>query len=245
MSYNTKDSTDEQLLLKIAYYGPKGCGKTSFFKTMPAPRFMVNFEKENVLPLKMTKSDVEIEDISVMTEKKDAYEKLINVILELDKRFREGRGPKSVCVDTGRDMQLAVANYIMGCKGQKNLTLPDWGHCHNNFYDRLMDFLRFPCHFLITFHEGYDKDEATQQIIGGIALQGTYLPGDVLKKFNMLLHGVFDKAPNGDLIRRVETQKRSIWPADDKTGTLLPLEEPDFEKMWAKIQAKRAQAQTK
>lgn len=241
---NTKDISDAELHAKIALVGCKGVGKTTFFATMPGPRYMFNFEKENILPLKMIKCDMEYDDFDVSFTKKEAYEKFLAKLLEIKSRFDKGTGPRSICLDTGRDLQLALVFYIMGCKGAQIMSLPDWGLCHNQYYDRISDLLRLPCHVLINFHEDYDKDENTGKIVGTVALQGKNLPSDVLRKFNMLLHAVAEKDNKGEIKRLVYTQPDGIWPGDDKTGALDKTEELDFGKMWVKVQTKRAKAQS-
>ena len=235
---NTKDANIETFEAKILLYAASGFGKTTMLSTMPGPRYLVNFDRENRLPLEINKVDVEYDDIIARPDIV-GYEELLKKILMLKERFKQGNGPKTICIDTGRDMYRVCMYYILKTQGKEMPTQPDWGLAHERFLQRLNDFLDMPCHLLVNFHEMMDKDDITGRILGTINLPGKDMPNEVMKKFNIKLHGVMEPGSKpGEWKRVIHTANTSMFAADDKSGALSFAEEPDLGKMLAKIQAK-------
>jgi hypothetical protein len=235
---NTKDADLSNTFQKILLYAVSGFGKTTMFGTMPGSKYLVNFDRANRLPLEVNHIDCEYEDIFPRPEIK-GYEDLLKIILQLKERFKQGTGPKNICLDTGRDLHKVCMYYVLKTQGKEMPTQPDWGLAHERYFQRLNDFLDMPCNFLMNFHEMMDKDEITGRMLGTISIQGKDTPNETMKKFNLKLHGVMEpgKAP-GEWIRKVHTSATAMFAADDKSGALAFSEDPDLGKIIAKIQAK-------
>lgn len=235
---NTKDADLSNVYSKILLYAASGFGKTTMFGTMTGSKYLVNFDRANRLPLEINRIDVEYDDILARPDIV-GYESLLKIILTLKERFKQGTGPQNICIDTGRDLYRVCMYYVLKTQGKEMPTQPDWGLAHERFLQRLNDFLDMPCHLLVNFHEMMDKDEITGRILGTINLQGKDMPNEVMKKFNLKLHGVMEPGSKpGEWKRIVNTANTTMFPADDKSGALAFAEEPDLSKMMLKIQAK-------
>lgn len=248
---NTKDATFDQFWAKILLYAPSGFGKTKAFGTMPPPRYLLNFDRVNRVVLEVDGVDCEYDDILVNQDRM-GYEKVLAIILKLKDSWRAGKGPKSVCVDTGRDLQQVIHNYIRAIKSKGSelgpLSQPDRGMANERYISLLHELLDAPCHLLFTFHQVIDRDDITGAITGDIALEGRQLPLEVFRKFNIKLHGVIEQGEKPGVVKRLcYTVPTTIFPADDKTGCLDPVEpDPDLGRMIRKIEAKYAErAKTK
>lgn len=235
---NTKDADLSTTYIKAILYAPSGFGKTTMFGTMQGSKFLVNFDRANRLPLEVNKIDCEYEDIFPRPEIK-GYEDLLKIILALKERFKQGTGPQNIGLDTGRDLYRVCMYYVLKTQGKEMPTQPDWGLAHERYLQRLNDFLDMPCDLLAIFHEMMDKDEITGRILGTINLQGKDMPTEVMKKFNLKLHGVMEPGKEqGQWIRKVHTSNTAMFAADDKSGALAFAEEPNLGNIITKIRTK-------
>lgn len=239
---NTKDATFETFWAKILFYAVSGFGKTKAFGTMPGPRYLMNFDRVNRVVLEVDGVDCEYDDILVNQDKM-GWEKVLQIILKLKDAWRVGKGPKSVCVDTGRDLQYVIQNYFRAIKKNDQLSQPDRGLANERYLGILHELLDAPCHLLFNFHQQVEKDQVTGAVIGDIALEGKALPPEVFRRFNIKLHGQIEQGNKpGEVLRRCYTVPTTMFSADDKTGCLDAIEpDPDIGRMIRKIEAKYAQ----
>lgn len=217
---NTKDATFEKFEAKILQYAISGFGKTLAFAGLPGPRYMLNFDRENRLTLEINHVDVEYDDIDCRPGI-EGYESVLKKVLEMKERFKQGKGPKSICIDTGKDLFKVCMYYVLKVQGKEMPTQPDWGLAQERCMQRLNDFLDLPCNLLVNFHEQIEKDDVKGGLFGTINVPGKDFPNEILKKFNIKLHGVTEAgAKPGEFKRLWHTKNTPLFTADDKTGAL-------------------------
>lgn len=246
---NTKDATFDKFEAKVLLYAASGWGKTLAFGGFPAPRYLLNFDRENRLTLEVNHIDVDYDDIYARPDI-SGYEEILKKILVLREQFKQGKGPKSICIDTGKDMFKVCMYYILKTQGKEMPTQPDWGLAQERCMQRLNDFIDMPCNLLVNFHEQIEKDEVRGGLFGTINVPGKDFPNDILKKFNVKLHGVTELGTGpGKFKRVINTANTALFTADDKTGA-LDFAEPfdtiaDIEKLFNKIKTKFEKEQRK
>lgn len=232
--------------LRILGYGESGSGKSTFGASMVnvfgASRTLIeNFDPEhNLLPyITAGHKDVNFNQFKGLPEE---YDVLLQEIVRLKRlAFKPEEFPYDlIIVENGAGMHQVVMKNILKLANRTDLDgarIQDWGIASERFKERIKDFFTLPCNIYITFHQQTDKDELLGKIVGKILIPGQKLPDEIPPLFNMFLHFA-SKAVQGKVERKVYTAMDNLFPAGDKTGALDYIEEPDFKKLWDKINKK-------
>jgi hypothetical protein len=239
--------------LNILGYGQPMAGKTRFIATIlrslrkqlgREPRcYIFNFDsRDNLLPVAKC-PDVAgwVEFDQYNTPDTTGYDSLVRKIVALKKQCDYDL----VCVENGGQMHRAIFDYIMKINGRTDADgarIQDWGLAGERLKVRLKEILELPAMTYVTFHQQIEKEEIYGRAVGRLLVPGKSLPDEIPPMFNLFLHFVITTRSGGEPDYWVQCAGDNLWPAGDKTGSLSFREEPDFERMWEKInkQAKGA-----
>lgn len=230
--------------LRILLYGESGSGKStlcaSAAEVFGASRTLIeNFDPEhNLLPYQAKGlKEISFNQFKILPEE---YDVLLQEILRLKKlAIKPEDFPYDLIImENGAGMhQVIMRNILKLANRLENTQIQDWNVAGERFKGRIMDFFSLPCNLVMTYHQQIEKDETQGKVLGRILVPGQKLPDEIPPMFNMFLHMVSRPAGQG-VEYKVYTAKDTLFPAGDKTGALSYFEEPDFKKLWDKINKK-------
>lgn len=212
-------------------YGASSIGKTTLCKTMPKP-FVISAERglltlaDHDIPYVdiSTTFDGEGKEISTPMHERPAKIREIYEYLQTD----EARGKyESIMVDSLTEIAQSI-RAAAEASGKKNFEL--WGAYTHSMINLIKAFRDLPFyHVVFTCLEDEDKDD------NGKRFYSTAMPGSAAKEF---LVPAFDEVfrymvVNGK--RMLVTEIQESFKAKDRSGKLLPLEEPDIGAIIRKI----------
>ena len=219
---------------KILGYGVSGAGKTRFGGTMPGPRYWFNFEENNIVTLKQNGFEADYDNY-------DNYTAILSKIISLKKSCPYN----TVVVDNGYGFYKVMMDHILKLGSREVPQIQDYGLAQDRTRSLFKELLHLPAHVLIIFHEQIEKDETQGKVMGRILIQGKNFPDELPGMFNMFLRFVVVPVKDSEPARKIQTTPSLLFPAGDKYGALAPLEEPDFSKIWAKVEAKMGKIKEK
>jgi hypothetical protein len=239
----------------ILGYGPSMCGKTRFLislrKVYKGPCYIFNFDPEdNLTPITLAPGmgDVEYDQYDTL----DGYENLVKKIIEFRKlsseSTREGGKPfpyDLICLENLNIMHKVTIDALLRLAGRSDIEgarIQDWGLAASRVKARVKEILDLPCPVYMTAHQQLEKDEIYGRTVGRILIPGKFLPDELPPMFNLQLHFITTTKSGGAPEYKVQCASDPLWAAGDKTGSLEPIEEPDFVKMAAKFGTKIAAA---
>lgn len=228
----------------ILGYGQSGAGKTSFIKTMTKVFkeeriYIMNFDpKHNLMPLILGGlRGIQFDQYGDMD-----YAKVLSRIVELKNLAKKPDFPYDmIVIENGAGFHKCVLSAITSAANRpENPQIQDWGMAAERTKQRFKEILELPCHKYFTFHEQLEKDEIQGKVIGRILVSGKFLPDEIPPLFNMFLHFVAEVKPGTTELpkRVVHCAPTLIYPGGDKTGALNFVEDPNFDNMWSKVNAK-------
>lgn len=221
--------------VRACIYGPSGSGKTRFPGTAKGSKYWFNFEENNIVTLLANGVEADYDNYDDKPDSKSSgYTRIIAKIVDLKKDCPYN----VVVVDTGMGFYKAHFDHIMKLNNLEVARIQDWGLTGERVKNDLKEILRLPAHVFVIFHEQLEKDETFGRVMGRIAIPGKYLPDEIPGMFNMFLHFKVQAQAGKEPKRVVATTPDSLFPACDKYGALDPIEEPDFNKIWEKIERK-------
>jgi hypothetical protein len=245
----------------ILGYGPSMCGKTRFITTLrkvyKGPCYIFNFDPEdNLTPIILTPGmgDIEYDQY----DHPSGYEALVKKIIEFRKLSAEASRTDGkpfpydlICVENVNILHSTTMQCLLTLAGRVDTDgarIQDWGLAADRVKKRLKEILDLPCPVYVTAHQQLEKDEIYGRTVGRILIPGKFLPDEIPPMFNLLLHFITTPKSGGGPEYKIQCASDPLWPAGDKTGSLLAFEEPDFEKMAIKfdekLKAARAAAAT-
>ena len=220
---------------RILAYGASGAGKTRFGGTMPGPRYWFNFEENNIVTLLANSVEADYDNYDEKPDSKSSgYTRIVAKIIELKAHCPY----KTIVVDNGMGFYKAIFDHILKLNNLEVARIQDWGQSGDRNKNLLKEICRLPCHVLVNFHEQLEKDETLGRVVGRIAIPGKFQPDELPGMFNMFLHFKIQPQAGKEPKRVIATTPDSLWPAGDKYGALDPIEEPDFNILWGKIEKK-------
>lgn len=249
------DLLAERHKANILGYGPSMSGKTRFVTTIrkvyKGPCYIFNFDaQDNLTPIILAPGMGDIEFDQYDTS--NGYEKLVTKIVELRKHAAEeartGGKPfpyDLVVVENLNIMHQVTLQTLLGLAGRSDTDgarIQDWGVASTRVKARIKEILDLPCPVYMTAHQQIEKDEIYGRATGKILIPGKFLPDEIPPMFNLQLHFITTPKVGGEPEYKIQCKSDPLWPAGDKTGSLNAVEDPDFEKMAAKIEAKLATA---
>lgn len=238
--------------LNILGYGAPMAGKTRFIASMlrtlkktlgrDPKAYVFNFDtRDNLLPIAREADIVNWVDFDQYNlADATGYDAMLKKIVALRKECPYDL----IVVENGGQMHRAIFDYIMKINGRSDADgarIQDWGLAGERLKVRLKEILELPAMIYVTFHQQMEKEEIYGRAVGRLLVPGKSLPDEVPPMFNLFLHFVITTKAGGEPDYWVQCAGDNLWPAGDKTDCLAFREEPDFAKMWAKIEtAKRA-----
>ena len=224
---------------KVLGYGDSGAGKTTFGVSMAKTfgeekSYIMNFEPEyNLLPY-MTAG---LTKVAFDNYKIGQYDAMLKKIVDLK---RMTPFPYDfVHVDGGNSMHKLILADILSRNNRSDsdgARIQDWGLAAERMKSRINEILELPCWVYMTFHEQLEKDELSGKVKGKILVSGKFLPDEIPALFNMFFHFIVKPVAGKMPVRMIATAPDFTYPAGDKTGALSFEEEPDFSKIYIKIQ---------
>jgi len=230
----------------ILAYGQPMCGKTRFIGTMikalsklnstgKSRCYIFNCDTEdNLLPLRLIFPDLASSIEYDQYEGATGYEALLKKIVALRKECPYDL----VVLENGGQFHRMIFDYIMKVNGRSDsdgARIQDWGLASERVKVRLKEILSLQACVYVTFHQQIEKDEIFGRATGKLLIPGKFLPDEVPPMFNMFLHFMVSAKVGGEPDYWIQCATDNLWPAGDKTDSLLFREEPDFGLMLDKI----------
>lgn len=220
--------------LRELIYGPSQSGKTRYLGTHPK-LYVFNFEGKNIITMTYAGQDAEYDDFT-------SYEQVLAKIVELKKTCGSSARPmpdapyQTIGLDSITRMYDVVMEAVLRLSGREVPQIQDWGLAHERTKLIIKALRELPCHLVVTALQGYDKDEATGVMVGGISMPGKMM-SEIPPLFNFFGRMIVEpgKGAEGRPRYWLSTTPTTIFPAGDKTGRLDPREYPDFTNIWEKI----------
>lgn len=245
--------------LNILAYGPPMAGKSRFWATilralqkklgrMPTA-YCFNFDtRDNLLPVLREGPEfgdnIDFDQYNMEVGGLSGYDRLVKKIVEL----RKSCPYDLVVVENGGQLHKSIMDYIMKINNRSDsdgARIQDWGLAGERLKVRLKEILELPAMNYVTFHQQIEKDEIYGRATGRLLCPGKSLPDEVPPMYNLFLHFCTSTKSGGGPDYYVQCAGDNLWPAGDKTKSLEFKEEPDFTKMWDKINKTRLEMEAK
>jgi len=160
---------------------------------------------------------------------------------ELSGLIREGKGPKTIAVDSLTFAEKSIMSRVLMMDGKAPTSPPQLNH-YKSIISQLEDFISKLCslqvNIIVTAHEDIDKDEITGQMVRGIGVTGKKLPTVLPGYFNELWYAEVQALPGkaAEHILRV-TPTNLVAARSVYSNKLDAIETHDIWKKLAKLDA--------
>lgn len=231
-----KPSNTVQDALKMVVYGDSGVGKTVFGSTAPKPLYI---SAEAGL-LSIADKDIDVVEINEWPD--------LVAVFELLKKG--GHGYQSVVLDSLTELQKKHQDYLLAKTSQPRLSMQAWGDNISAVRKVCRLFRDLPLNVILIALAGeIASEDGSGTPRKCFALNGKTLPGEVMGFFDLVgfMFTQDQKDDSGATVtkRAIRFQPNETIPAKDRSGKLNTLEPPDFQAIYGKVFAQKANKEVK
>jgi len=208
--------------LSILIYGQSGIGKTVLSSTAPKPLFL-DLEEGLLSVVDRGVSRIKVESGANLA---DAYTWL---------KEKNNNTFQTVVLDSLSELQRVLISEFVKQLGLPTADLRVWGLVLDKMWRIVKSFKQLPLHFIATSTVKSEKDEVTGIIVQRPSFSGQFSE-QVALYFDEVFYMDLVEKEEGKSERVLFTQPRSHFFAKDRSGKLDPIEIPDLNSIFKKIQ---------
>lgn len=224
--------------VKITVYGASGAGKTSLCATTGGSPLIISAES-GLLSLRET--DIPVIEVSSISEVIEAYQFVAS--------SAEARQFDWICLDSISEVAEVV---LTAEKKATKDARQAYGQLQEKMYDLIRAFRDLPKNVYFSAKQMAEKTDVmetrttgavtVQAVVGSRVTYAPSLPGTKLGQSlpyftDMVLALRVERDAEGQIHRWLQTQPDESYVAKDRSGSLLPFEEPNLAAIAAKINA--------
>lgn len=222
LKFTTTDQAAQLHGVKVLVYGPSGVGKTTLCATAPAP--IIISAEAGLLSLRKFKIPViEIKTVEDLTE---AHRWCM--------QSAEAAQFATVCIDSISEIgEVVLANAKRQVKDPRQ--------AYGELLEKMMATIKAfrdlqGKHVYMAAKMEPVKDELTGVVRYMASMPGAKLGPQLPYLFDEVFRMGINKTPQGEAYRFLQTQPDLQYDAKDRSGTLDPIEPPDLNHVFSKIQ---------
>lgn len=222
LKFTTTDQAAQLHGVKVLVYGPSGVGKTTLCATAPAP-IIISAEAGLLSLRKFTIPVIEIKTVEDLTE---AHRWCM--------QSAEAAQFATVCIDSISEIgEVVLANAKRQVKDPRQA----YGELLEKMMATIKAFRDLPGkHVYMAAKMEPVKDELTGVVRYMASMPGAKLGPQLPYLFDEVFRMGINKTPQGEAYRFLQTQPDLQYDAKDRSGTLDPIEPPDLNHVFSKIQ---------
>lgn len=222
LKFTTTDQAAQLHGVKVLVYGPSGVGKTTLCATAPAP-IIISAEAGLLSLRKFTIPVIEIKTVEDLTE---AHRWCI--------QSAEAAQFATVCIDSISEIgEVVLANAKRQVKDPRQA----YGELLEKMMATIKAFRDLPGkHVYMAAKMEPVKDELTGIVRYMASMPGAKLGPQLPYLFDEVFRMGINKTPQGEAYRFLQTQPDLQYDAKDRSGALDPIEPPDLNHVFSKIQ---------
>lgn len=222
LKFTTTDQAAQLHGVKVLVYGPSGVGKTTLCATAPAP-IIISAEAGLLSLRKFTIPVIEIKTVEDLTE---AHRWCM--------QSAEAAQFATVCIDSISEIgEVVLANAKRQVKDPRQ--------AYGELLEKMMATIKAfrdlqGKHVYMAAKMEPVKDELTGVVRYMASMPGAKLGPQLPYLFDEVFRMGINKTPQGEAYRFLQTQPDLQYDAKDRSGTLDPIEPPDLNHVFSKIQ---------